>query len=202
MALNIAKILVIGRLKAKALQNARGLRHYLISHGVIAYPTEAVFGLGCNPLSRRAVHRILRLKGRPQHKGLILVADEFSRLSRFVAKLDDQQLATMQASWGNKNKPHTWIVPASSNCPKWITGKHKTIAIRVSSHPLTAHLCKSTGMALVSTSANRAGCQAAKTSKQCKQLFGNQIRVLPGRTAGAKKPSTIQDLISGKILRK
>lgn len=184
------------------MQSARGLRDYLKSNGVIAYPTEAIFGLGCNPLSRLAVQRILKIKGRPQHKGLILVADQFDRLRQFVGELSQQQITTLQASWGNKKKPHTWIVPASKHCPKWITGQHKTIAIRVSSHPYTAQLCKSTGMALVSTSANRSGCQPAKTSKQCKQLFGEQVRVLAGRTAGAKKPSTIQDLISGKILRK
>jgi L-threonylcarbamoyladenylate synthase len=184
------------------LRNRRGLRHYLQSDGVVAYPTEAIFGLGCNPLSRPAVQRILKIKGRPQHKGLILVADQFDRLRKFVGQLSQQQIATMQASWGNQNKAHTWIVPASKRCPKWITGQHKTIAVRVSSHPLTAQLCKSMGMAIVSTSANRSGCQPAKTSQQCKKLFGEQVRVLAGRTAGAKKPSTIQDLISGKILRK
>ena len=185
------------------MQNRRGLRHYLLKeNGVVAYPTEAIFGLGCNPLSRLGVQRILKIKGRPQHKGLILIADNFARLGQFVAPLSKAQMTTMQASWGNKSKPHTWIVPASKHCPKWITGQHKTIAIRVSSHPLTAELCKNIGMAIVSTSANRSGGQPAKTSHQCKRLFGAQVRLLAGRTAGAKKPSTIQDLISGKILRK
>lgn len=184
------------------MQTARGLRHYLESDGVVAYPTEAIFGLGCNPLSRRAVQRILQIKGRPQRKGLILIADHFARLSRFVAPLSQAQLAAMQASWGNQNKPHTWLVPASKRCPKWISGKHKTIAIRVTSHPVTAKLCKDAGMALVSTSANKAGAKPAKTFKQCQQLFGQQVRVLTGRTAGAKQASTIQDLTSGKVLRK
>lgn len=184
------------------MQTARGLRHYLQSNGVVAYPTEAIFGLGCNPLSHQAVQRILKIKGRPQHKGLILIADKFSRLSRFVAPLSKAQMAKMQATWGNQNKPHTWLVPASKRCPKWITGKHKTIAIRVTSHPVTAQLCKNAGMALVSTSANKAGAKPAKTFKQCQQLLGQQARVLPGHTAGAKQTSTIQDLISGKVLRK
>jgi L-threonylcarbamoyladenylate synthase len=93
-------------------------------------------------------------------------------------------------------------VPAAKHCPKWLTGRHKSIAIRVTSHPYTAKLCKDTGMALVSTSANQSGHQAAKTDKQCHQLFGHQVQVLAGKTAGAKKPSTIQDLLTGKILRK
>lgn len=182
--------------------NARGLRHFLKSGGVIAYPTESVFGLGCDPTNRQAVKHILNIKGRPQHKGLILVADCFSRLKAFVAPLSASQMHTMEQSWGNPKKPHTWIVPAANRCPKWLTGRHKSIAIRVSSHPYTAKLCKDTGMALVSTSANQSGHQAAKTDKQCQQKFGCQVQVLKGKTAGAKKPSTIQDLMTGKILRK
>ena len=182
--------------------NARKLRHFLKTGGVIAYPTEAVFGLGCDPTNRKAVQKILRLKGRPQHKGLILVADCFSRLQKFIAPLAPSQIHTMQQSWGNPQQPHTWIVPAAKNCPKWLTGRHLSLAIRVSSHPLTAKLCKDTGMALVSTSANQSGHQAAKTDKQCQQIFGHQVQVLAGKTAGAKKPSTIQDLMTGKILRK
>jgi L-threonylcarbamoyladenylate synthase len=182
--------------------SARGLRHFLKAGGVIAYPTESVFGLGCDPSNRQAVKRILRIKGRPQHKGLILIADCFSRLEKFIAPLSASQLQTMQQSWGNPQKPHTWIVPAAKHCPKWLTGRHLSLAIRVSSHPFTAKLCKDVGMALVSTSANHSGHQAAKTDKQCQQLFGGQVRVLAGKTAGAKRPSTIQDLVSGKILRK
>ena len=182
--------------------NARGLRHFLTSGGVIAYPTEAVFGLGCDPSNRRAVQKLLRIKGRPQHKGLIVVADCFSRLQALVAPLSKTQIHTMQETWGNPQKPHTWIVPAAKSCPKWLTGRHQTLAIRVSSHPYTAKLCKDIGMALVSTSANQSGHQAAKTDKQCHQFFGHQIQVLAGKTAGAKKPSTIQDLMSGKIIRK
>jgi len=182
--------------------NARGLRHYLKTGGVFAYPTEAVFGLGCDPLNRKAVQKILRLKGRPQHKGLILVTDCFHRLQHFIAPLSPSQIQGMHQSWGNAKKPHTWIVPAAKKCPKWLTGGHASIAIRVSSHPLTAKLCKDTGMALVSTSANHSGHQAAKTAKQCRQIFGYQIQILSGKTSGAKKPSTIQDLLTGKILRK
>ena len=182
--------------------NARGLRHFLKSGGVVAYPTEAVFGLGCDPKNRRAVKRILGMKGRPQNKGLILVADSFCRLQAFVAPLKQSQIFTMQQSWRDPQQPHTWIVPASKDCPKWLTGQHKSLAIRVSSHPYTAKLCKDSGMALVSTSANRSGHQAAKTSKNCQKRFGSSVKTLNGKIAGAKKTSTIQDLMTGKILRK
>lgn len=180
---------------------SRGLQHFLKSGGVIAYPTESIFGLGCDPSNRRAVQRILRLKGRPQRKGLILVADRLSKLQSYVTPLSTTQIQTLQTSWQNKVRPHTWLVPAAKHCPKWLSGRHATLAVRVSSHPLTAELSQRSGMALVSTSANRSGCQPAKTTRQCYRLFGNRVRVIQGLTGRAKRPSTIQDLLTGKVIR-
>jgi L-threonylcarbamoyladenylate synthase len=180
---------------------SRGLQSFLKSGGVIAYPTESIFGLGCDPNNRMAVQRILRLKGRPQRKGLILVADRLSKLHPYITPLSTTQTKTLQTSWQNTVRPHTWLVPAAKRCPKWLSGRHPTLAIRVSTHALTADLSKRSGMALVSTSANRSGCQPAKTSRQCYRLFGHRVRVIHGMTGGAKRPSTIQDLQSGKIIR-
>lgn len=180
---------------------SRGLQHFLKSGGVIAYPTESIFGLGCDPSNRRAVQCILRLKGRPQRKGLILVADRLSKLQSYVTPLSTTQIQALQTSWQNKARPHTWLVPAAKHCPKWLSGRHATLAVRVSSHPLTADLSKRSGMAIVSTSANRSGCQPAKTTRQCYRLFGNRVRVIQGLTGRAKRPSTIQDLLTGKIIR-
>jgi len=176
--------------------NARGLRHYLKNGGVIAYPTESVFGLGCDPANRAAVKRILQIKGRPQHKGLILLADRPSALQAYIAPVADKR--QLQATWPG---PHTWLIPTSKNCPKWLTGRHQTIAARVTANPFSSLLCKNIRMAIVSTSANRSGCQPARTTRECYRLFGGQVRVLQGRTGGAKKPSTIQDLASGRIIR-
>lgn len=180
---------------------SRGLHAFLEAGGVIAYPTESIFGLGCDPSNRRAVQKILRLKGRPQRKGLILVADTYDKLKPYVAPVSAAQLAQMLDSWQPGARGHTWLVPAASDCPKWLTGQHKTIAIRVTSHALTKHLCQSANMALVSTSANRSGCQPARTTRECYRLFGHQVRVIPGRTGRAKKPSRIQDLQTGRIIR-
>jgi L-threonylcarbamoyladenylate synthase len=180
---------------------SRGLRHFLKSGGVIAYPTESIFGLGCDPTNRLAVQRILRLKGRPQRKGLILVADQLKKLQPLIAPLSDTQIKTMQTAWQQSSRPHTWLVPAAQDCPKWLTGRHSSLAVRVSKHAITAKLSKESGMALVSTSANRSGCQPAKTTRQCYRLFGNRVKVIHGMTGRAKRPSTIQDLQSGKIIR-
>jgi L-threonylcarbamoyladenylate synthase len=180
---------------------SRSLRHFLKSGGVIAYPTESIFGLGCDPHNRKAVQRILRLKGRPQRKGLILVADRLSKLQSFMAPLNEAQTSTMLRSWQNPVRGHTWLAPAARQCPKWLTGKHKTLAVRVSNHALTARLCRESGSALVSTSANRSGCHPAKTTRECYRLFGSQVRVINGLTGRARKPSIIQDLASGRIIR-
>ena len=180
---------------------ARGLQKFLKSGGVIAYPTESIFGLGCDPDNRAAVQKILRLKRRPQRKGLILVADRLAKLQPYMAPLSASQNQQMQQSWQNRTRGHTWLAPAAKHCPKWLTGRHTTLAVRVSNHPLTAELSRNSGMALVSTSANRSGCQPAKTTRQCRQLFGGQVRIIKGMTGGASKPSIIQDLISGHIIR-
>ena len=182
----------------------RGLKHYLKHGGVIAYATDSCFGLGCDPQSRLGLQRILRLKGRPVHKGVIIIAANQKQLLPYFAKLNPAQKNTLNQSWHASNrfkKPHTWLVPAAHNCPHWLTGKYKSIAARVSHHKASASLCKSLNMAIVSTSANKSGCSPAKTSRDCARLFGHQVRVINGLLGQQKKPSTIQDLLSGKVIR-
>jgi L-threonylcarbamoyladenylate synthase len=180
------------------MNNARGLAHYLRHGGLIAYPTESCFGLGCDPRNRNSVKRLLRLKDRPQHKGLILIASSMAQLKPYIAPLSKPQKQQLAKTWPG---PHTWLVPTAKNCPVWLTGRHKTIAVRVTAHTLSANLCHNTGMALVSTSANRSGCKPAKTTRECYKLFGKRVKIIGGLIGKARKPSTIQDLTSGKIIR-
>lgn len=177
---------------------ARGLQHYLRQGGVIAYPTESCFGLGCDPGSRRGVQRVLRIKGRPQHKGLILIGSSAAQFTRYIAPLTAQQQRQLAAAWPG---PHTWLVPAATDCPRTLTGKHRTIALRITAHRPAARLCAAAGMALVSTSANRSGGKAARSARECRRLFGDAVRVIPGLIGSRRRPSTIQDLVSGRILR-
>ena len=179
---------------------ARGLSSYLRSGGVIAYPTESVFGLGCDPANRVAVHRVLRIKGRPQRKGLILIASDLKQLSPYIAPLTAEQQARLAQS--SQQKPYTWVVPTAKDCPRWLTGQHRSIAVRLTAHPLCRKLCRDNGTALVSTSANRSGGKPVKSTRDCLRRFGRQTRVIRGRTGGAKRPSTIADLLTGRILRK
>ncbi len=178
--------------------NDRGLRRYIQRGGLVAYPTESCYGLGCDPRNRMAVKRLLRLKRRPQAKGLILIAAHARQLAPYILPLTPGQQAQVGATWPG---PHTWLIPASNNCPAWLTGKHRSVAVRVTAHRGAARLCRSAGMALVSTSANLSGGKSVKNARDCLRLFGRQVRVLPGKIGRRRKPSTIQDLLSGQVLR-
>lgn len=180
------------------MSNARGLRHYLRCGGIIAYPTESCFGLGCDPKNRSAVQRLLQLKRRPQHKGLILIASHLAQLKPYLAPINATQIAQLNKSWP---APHTWLIPAARNCPSWLTGRHPAIAVRVTAHQPAADLCRKAGMAIVSTSANRSGHKPARTTRECYKLFGTSVKIIPGRIGKQRKPSTIQDLATGKVLR-
>jgi len=177
---------------------ARALAAHLARGGLIAYPTEYCYGLGCDPRNRRAVRRLLKLKGRPQRKGLILIAGKFTQLASYLQPLTQPQQDILRRDGA---QAITYLMPARASCPRWLRGKHDTLAVRVTAHPQAAALCNALNMALVSTSANRSGHQPARTYKQCQRLFGHQVRVLPGRVGKRKMPSTIRAWASGKIIR-
>ena len=165
---------------------------------VIAYPTEAVWGLGCDPFNATAVARLLALKDRPAHKGLILIAADIEQFDWLLEGLTDDEMAQLKQCWPG---PHTWLVPHYNRVPEWISGEHNTVAIRVSAHPLVARLCAVTGP-LVSTSANPSVFSPAKSRLRIEQYFRGQLdAVLNGELGQQTKPSTIRDLRSGQVLR-
>lgn len=167
--------------------------------GVIAYPTEAVYGLGCHPLDEAAVSHLLALKQRDPGKGLILISDELSRLEPFLQPLSQSERSKILKS---TSKPTTWIVPSQDWVPSWLTGWHGSLAIRITQHPIAAQLCQLANMPIVSTSANIAGHRAARTSLQVRLQFAGQIDALvSGKTDTSAKPSRICDLKTGAILR-
>lgn len=182
--------------------SAFGLRQAIrVLHrgGIIAYPTEAVYGLGCDPMNAEAVYRLLALKQRAVEKGLILVAAELQQLLPYMLPLDTEQQATLQASWPG---PNTWVVPAREEVPVWIRGTHSGLAVRVSAHPLVRELCKSFGGPIISTSANISGHPAASSPLAVRRSFGTQVDyIIHAALGGAHRPSQIRDLLSGAVLR-
>lgn len=169
--------------------------------GVIAYPTEAVWGLGCDPFCEAAVMRLLAIKQRDVGKGLILIAGSLAQLDGLLdwSRIDPTQYERVLASWPG---PNTWIVPATSRVPRWITGDHDSVAVRVSAHPEVVALAVACAGALVSTSANLSGQAPALVREQLDPALLEAIDgVTTGETGGRSAPSTIRDALSGEVLR-
>jgi L-threonylcarbamoyladenylate synthase len=174
-------------------------RKVILSGGLIAYPTEAVYGLGCHPLDGDAVMRLLALKQRPMHKGLILIANTPEALNPYVGEMPTRVWEQMVRNWPG---PNTWIVPASNKTPEWLTGRHNSLAIRVTNHPLASALCRISGTPLVSTSANLTQHPPAKTALEVYLRCGHYVDlVIHGETGGQTRPTKIRDALSGKLIR-
>ena len=178
--------------------SVRALAAHLKRGGLIAYPTESCYGLGCDPRNRNAVMRLLKLKQRPQRKGLILIASQYDQLVRYVQPVTLPEQAALKSDGATVI---TRLMPAKSACPRWLRGAHDTLAVRLTAHPGAKALCHGLNTALVSTSANFSGGKSVRTHAECCRLFGTQVWVVPGRVGKRKKPSTIMAWRDGKIIR-
>lgn len=170
--------------------------------GVIAYPTEAVYGLGCDPKNLSAVKKILEIKQRKKEKGLILVAANFEQLKPYLLPLEKDIEKKLLDSWKNQSGAITWLVPAKKEVSAYLKGRFDTLAVRVSNHPVVKELCEVFNGAIVSTSANISTEESARTSEQVKQIFENKIDfILEGETNLNAQPSEIRDALTDKIIR-
>lgn len=168
--------------------------------GVIAYPTEAVWGLGCDPFNAEAVRRILALKQRAQEKGLIVVAANMEQIANLTTELTQSQLASLASTWPG---PTSWVIPDNDALfPTWVKGSYSSIAVRVSAHPVVKALCSGFGKPLVSTSANIAGKSEIRSRLILMQEFGDKLDfVVEGELGEQERPSEIRDLVSGNLIR-
>lgn len=169
--------------------------------GVLAYPTEGVWGLGCDPFDEAAVMRLLAIKERPVEKGMILIAGALAQLDGLLDwdALPAGRRDAVLATWPG---PHTWIVPTTARVPRWITGAHDGVAVRVTDHPVVVALCAAVGSVLVSTSANLSGeASAFHRAALDPRLLARIDGVSEGETGGRTAPSTIRDARSGEQLR-
>ncbi len=177
----------------------------LSAGGIVAYPTEAVWGLGCDPGKEMAVRRILAAKNRVEEKGLILVASDTDAITEFLQTLAQDILEKFQAlsiEARKSGRATTWLFPNDGFFPSWITGEHRTVAIRITDHPIAAKLAAGIGGLLVSTSANPAGKTPAKSLLEAEQYFGDTVDCyVAGELGSNSEPSAIIDLASGRRLR-
>jgi L-threonylcarbamoyladenylate synthase len=174
------------------------VKEHLNQGGVIAYPTESCYGLGCDPFNPQAIAQILRIKGRSKAKGLIVIASRFSQLRQLIQPLTSDEIQQLHSYWPG---PYSFILPVTAKVPPILIGRHRKVAVRVTKNRYVGQLCNYLNMPLVSTSANRAGFRAVKSYRECYRQFGQEVLVLPGHTDFAKRPSTVIDWPSGKILR-
>lgn len=165
--------------------------------GIVAYPTEAVYGLGCDPRDAEAVQKILDLKRRGGAAGLILIAAD---ARQFAGWIDPSEAEA--ARLAGDDEGITWVVTSGPSTPHWITGGRETVAVRITRHPIAAALCRAADYPVVSTSANRHGCPPARNALAVRRAFGTAVDyVLPGPTGPRARPSEIRAARTGIVLR-
>lgn len=171
----------------------------LRSGGVIACPTEAVWGLSCDPENDAALAHLMRMKERDPAKGVILVAANIEQFQPWLSQLPLAMHAPLAASWPG---PNTWLVPDYGRSHGLVRGAHERVALRVTDHPVMKALCEAFGGPLVSTSANRSGELPAMSAAEITEIFADEVaHIVEGELGGNAKPSTIRDLATGKIMR-
>lgn len=167
---------------------------------VIAYPTEAVYGLGCDPANKAAIRKLLALKGRQKSAGFVLIASDYSQLLPWIADLDESLKDKAMQTWPG---PVTWLFPRAAGVPDHVAGTHETIALRITAHETSRALCDAFGSALISTSANHTANPPARSVEEVDAYFGDQLGgILAGPLGGSDRPSEIRDLVTGNIIRK
>ncbi len=169
--------------------------------GVIAYPTEAVFGLGCDPRQEDSIKKLLQIKQRPVEKGLILIASHIDQLLDYIdsSAIEMTRWAEVQASWPG---PVTWLLPVRQPVSSLLCGAHTSIAVRVSAHPVVKMLCDAFAGAITSTSANRSNQSPTRTAEATHTELGRLVDfIIDGEVGPAQKPTEIRDALSGRIIR-
>lgn len=185
---------------SQALLNTTEAVEQLRAGRVIAYPTEAVYGLGCDPANEQAIRDLLALKGRTESAGFVLIASEFEQILPWIAELDDSLIEKAMQTWPG---PITLLFPRAESVPDYVAGQHKTIAFRITAHEPSRALCDAFGSALISTSANHSSQKPARSVAEVEAYFGDQLGgILAGALGGSDNPSEIRDLVSGRVIRK
>lgn len=187
---------------------------WLKAGNLLAYPTEAVWGIGCDPFNERAVKQILAIKNRPVTKGMIVIAPSIDPIQPFFNNLSESQTQAILQSWHNQNNRQqatTWLFPLpnnlSINIPDWVTGGRDSLAIRLIAHPMIAQLCQSLispsnpyGF-LISTSCNPSGETPANNLSEAQHYFGDTIAYFEDKTLGFTQPSQIKNAVTGELVR-
>ncbi len=169
----------------------------LLGGGVIAYPTEGVFGLGCLPDHAKAVARLLKIKQRDPSRGLILIAANAEQFGGWIRLPPGVTLPSPDPA-----KPVTWVVPTGSKVNTLVRGDNVGIAVRISSHAVATAICEAVDSPIVSTSANLSGQPVAGNQLCLRRQFRTLVDyIVPGDCGPAGGPSEIRHLLTGAVIR-
>lgn len=172
---------------------------YLKQGKIVAHPTEAVFGLGCDPENIDAVSRILQIKHRALDKGFILIGSSWEQIEPLVTYIKPELLTRVFSTWPG---PITWLFPASDQVPFWIRGNHYSVAVRVTAHPIAKVLCEKFGRPIISTSCNKSGDPPARDIRTIQLTLRDTVDyVIDGALGGSMRPSEIRDALTGEVIR-
>lgn len=175
------------------------LRAYLAHGGIIAYPTEYCYGLGCNPRHLGALKKLLHLKKRPQHKGLIVIGSDLKQLQPLLFRLPENTKKALSHTWPAAK---TFVLPAKATILPHLRGHRRNcLAVRIPDHKGARQLCTLAKMPLVSTSCNHAKGKPCRTAREVRRLFGKRVWLISGQTGKRQRPSEIIDWYNGAILR-
>ena len=166
----------------------------LLSGGVVAYPTETVYGLGVDPFNEQALAKLFKIKGRPSDQPVLLLIADRADTNRLASDISPVASALMDRFWPG---PLTLVLPARGELSHYVTSGSGTVAIRLASPGTAADLLVQAGTPVTSTSANRSGASPATTSEQAAELLTEtNTLVLDGHCSTDALPSTIVDTTS------
>ena len=178
------------------MKNHRLVR-FIRRGGIIAYPTESCFGLGCDPKNKKAINKIIKLKKRSLNKNFILIGSSLKHFDYFTNSFNDVTKENLFSKWPG---PHTWIIKANNRCPNWLKSNSK-IALRIPSFSNCQALINSIDMAITSSSLNLSGKIPLKNYRDVCRFLPNQVKLIKGRIGKNRNPSVIQDFKTKNIIR-
>jgi tRNA threonylcarbamoyl adenosine modification protein (Sua5/YciO/YrdC/YwlC family) len=163
--------------------------------GVIAYPTDTTFGLGCDLMNKGAIERLYQIKGMSRDQALAFICPDLSDIAKY-AVVENQVYRVLKRFLPG---PYTFILQATREVPKIVQTKQKTVGIRVPEHPIPVAIVRELGRPLISSTAGRHGAEPLVDPWEIDQEFGGLDLVIDGGDAGGTVPTTVVDLSHGDV---
>ncbi|NOY46474.1 MAG: threonylcarbamoyl-AMP synthase [Deltaproteobacteria bacterium] len=167
----------------------------LRNDGVIVYPTDTVYGLGCDITNKHAVERIVRIKGRDPKKPMSFVCADLTHISRY-ARVSNFAYRILKRFLPG---PYTFVLEASREVPRLLLTKQKTVGIRIPDHPVCLGLVKELGNPILSTSANPSGADPLNQPEEIQRVLGGQVDLILECGVLPRVPSTVVSLVGERV---